>query len=72
MKGSGDYMKQSLVVRKDMLEQVYDCIDLAIRNIYDEYPHEVQTILIVNASVILWGEACKEYCLINKDVLEKG
>lgn len=49
MKGSGDYMKQGLVVKKDMLEQVYDCIDLA-----------------------MCGEACKEYCLINKAVLEKG
>ena len=59
MKGSGDYMKQNLIVNKDIPEQ-------AIRNIYNEYPHEVKIILLGAASVILGFGAYKEYGLIPK------
>ena len=52
-------MKQNLIVNKDIPEQ-------AIRNIYNEYPHEVKIILLGAASVILGFGAYKEYGLIPK------
>lgn len=69
MKGSGDYMEQNLTVKKDMLEQVSGYIEQAIRNIYDEHPHEVKIILFGAASVIFGFGAYKEYGLIPKSVI---
>lgn len=69
MKGSGDYMEQNLIVSKDMPEQVPGYIEQAIRNIYDEHPHEVKIILLGAASVILAFGAYKEYGLIPKSVV---
>ena len=67
MKGSGDYMEQNLV--KDMSERISDYIEQAIHNIYNEYPHEVKTILFGDASVILGFGVYKEYGLIPKSVV---
>lgn len=69
MKGSGDYMEQNLIVCKDMPKQVSGYIEQAIRNIYDEHPHEVKIILLGAASVILGFGAYKEYGLIPKSVV---
>ena len=62
MKGSGDYMEQNLTVNKDIPEQ-------AIRNIYNEHPHEVKIVLLGAASVILGFGVYKEYGLIPKSVV---
>ena len=69
MKGLEDYMEQNLV--KDMSERISDYIEQAIHNIYNEYPHEVKTILFGAASVILGFGAYKEYALISKSVIRK-
>lgn len=66
MKGSGDYMEQNLIVNKDIPEQVSGYIEQAIRNIYNEHPHEVKIVLLGAASVILGFGAYKEYGLIHK------
>ncbi|MFQ9608434.1 MAG: hypothetical protein ACLU90_05590 [Lachnospira sp.] len=62
-------MEQNLIVSKDMPEQVSGYIEQAIRNIYDEHPHEVKIILLGAASVILGFGAYKEYGLIPKSVV---
>lgn len=67
MKGSGDYMEQNLILNKDMSEQVFSYIEQAIRNIYDEHPHEVKIILL-GATSVIFG-VYKEYGLIPKSVI---
>lgn len=69
MKGSGDYMEQNLTVNKDIPEQISGYIGQAIRNIYNEYPHEVKIVLLGAASVILGFGVYKEYGLIPKSVV---
>lgn len=69
MKGLGDYMEQNLIVNKDMPEQISGYIEQAIRNIYNEHPHEVKIIFLGVASVILGFGAYKEYGLIIKSVV---
>ena len=54
-----------------MSERISDYIEQAIHNIYNEYPHEVKTILFGAASVILGFGAYKEYALISKSVIRK-
>lgn len=46
MKGSGDYMEQNLTVKRNIPEQVSGYIEQAIRNIYNEHPHEVKIVLL--------------------------
>ena len=71
MKGSGDYMEQNLIAKKDMPVLVSGYIEQAIRNIYDEHSHEVKTILLGAASLILGLGAYKEYGLIPKSVIRE-
>ena len=66
MKGSGDYMEQNLILNKDMSEQVSSYIEQAVRNIYNEHPHEVKIVLLGATSVIFGFGAYKEYGLIPK------
>jgi|GEM_PF-2371160 hypothetical protein len=66
MKGSGDYMEQNLTVNKDIPEQISGYIEQAIRNIYNEHPHEVKIVLPGAVSVIFGFGAYKEYGLIPK------
>lgn len=68
MKGSGDYMEQNLTTKRNIPEQVSGYIEQAIRNIYNEHPHEVKIVLLGAASVILGFGAYKEYGLIPKSV----
>lgn len=69
MKGSGDYMEQNLTVNKDIPEQISGYIEQAIRNIYNEHPHEVKIVLLGAVSVILGFGVYKEYGLIPKSVV---
>lgn len=64
-------MEQNLVVKEDMTVQVSGYIEQAVRNIYDEHPHEVKTILYGAASLILGLGAYKEYGLIPKSIIRK-
>lgn len=64
-------MEQNLIVKKDISVQVSGYIEQAIHNIYDEYSHEVKTILLGAASLILGLGAYKEYGLIPKSVIRE-
>lgn len=64
-------MEQNLIAIKDMPVLVSGYIEQAIRNIYDEHSHEMKTILLGAASLILGLGAYKEYGLILKSVIRE-